>query len=245
MISFAEKTILITGAAGGIGRAAALRFARGGANLALSDLNVLALKKVHDEVAGTGGQVISLQTDISDAASCLDTAKQAAARFGRVDHLVHCAGIYPQAMVADMTDDAWHQLMRINLDGTFHICRAVIPFLSPDSSIVTLASVAGHRGSHSHAHYSASKGAVSSFSKSLALELAPKTRVNIVAPGIIETAMTESLREQKGQALQDNTPLKRFGTADDVAGVIVFLCSDLARFVTGETVHVNGGLYIV
>jgi 3-oxoacyl-[acyl-carrier protein] reductase len=245
MISFAGKTILVTGAAGGIGRATALRLAHGGARVALSDINTDALEPVHEEVAGAGGQVISLQTDISDAASCMDAVKQTTARFGGVDHLVHCAGIYPQAMIAAMSDDAWHQLMRINLDGTFHICRAVIPFLSPNSSIVNLASMAGHRGSYSHAHYSASKGAVSSFSKSLALELAPRTRVNIVAPGIIETGMTQSLLQQQGQALQDNTPLKRFGTADDVAGVIVFLCSDLARFVTGETVHVNGGLYIV
>jgi 3-oxoacyl-[acyl-carrier protein] reductase len=266
MISFSGKTILITGAAGGIGRAAALRFARAGARVALSDINVQALQDVEDEVAdiqrtlrgdeaeagradggdpGTGGQCISLQTDISDSASCTDTVKQTAARFGGVGHLVHCAGIYPESIVAAMSDDAWHQIMRINLDGTFHICRAVIPFLASKSSIVNLASVAGHRGSYSHAHYSASKGAVSSFSKSLALELAPKTRVNIAAPGIIDTAMTDALRRHKGQTLQDNTPMKRFGTADDVAGVIAFLCSDLAAFVTGETVHVNGGLYIV
>lgn len=245
MISFAGKSVLITGAAGGIGRAAALRFAQGGANVALSDINASALQNVHDEVAGIGGQVISVQTDISDAASCKDTVEQARARFGSVDHLVHCAGVYPEVMVADMTDDEWHRLMRINLDGTFHICRAAIPVLSANSSIVNLSSISAHRGSYAHAHYSASKGAVSSFSKSLALELAPATRVNIVAPGIIDTAMTERLREQKGQALLDNTLLKRFGTPDDVAGVIVFLCSDLASFMTGETVHVNGGLYIV
>lgn len=291
MISFTDKAILITGAAGGIGRAAALRFARAGARVALSDINTQALAHVQDEVADiqralqrlpanamgmlgdsenasdahndsahgapagapngqghmqrAGEQVVTLQTDIADGASCADTVKRTATHFGGIDHLVHCAGIYPESMVAAMSDDAWHQLMRINLDGTFLICRAVIPFLTANSSIVNLASVAGHRGSHSHAHYSASKGAVSSFSKSLALELAPRTRVNIVAPGIIDTAMTGALRKQKGQALQDNTPMKRFGTADDVAGVIAFLCSDLAGFMTGETVHVNGGLYIV
>ncbi|NGM86066.1 SDR family oxidoreductase [Parapusillimonas sp. SGNA-6] len=250
MICFKGKNVLITGAAGGIGRAAALRFARAGAHVALSDINAQALKEVESEVAdiqqaNSGAQVMVLRTDITDAASCTNAVDQTAARFGGIDHLVHCAGVYPESMVATMSDDAWHQLMRINLDGTFHMCRAVIPHLTADSSIVNIASIAGHRGSYSHAHYAASKGAVSSFSKSLALELAPKTRVNIVAPGIIDTAMTDDLRKQKGQALLDNTALKRFGTADDVAGVIAFLCSDLAGFMTGETVHVNGGLYIV
>jgi 3-oxoacyl-[acyl-carrier protein] reductase len=250
MISFTGKTILITGAAGGIGRAAALRFARAGAHVALSDINARALKEVENEVADIQrtlptARVTSLVTDITDAASCTHTVEQTAARFGGIDHLVHCAGIYPESMVATMSDNAWHQLMRINLDGTFHMCRAVIPHLTDDSSIVNIASIAGHRGSYSHAHYAASKGAVSSFSKSLALELAPRTRVNIVAPGIIDTTMTDDLRAQKGKALLDNTAMKRYGSADDVAGVIAFLCSELANFVTAETVHVNGGLYIV
>ncbi|MCY1558480.1 3-oxoacyl-[acyl-carrier-protein] reductase FabG [compost metagenome] len=121
----------------------------------------------------------------------------------------------------------------------------MLPHLSDNSSIVNLSSIAGHRGSSEHAHYSASKGAVSSFSKSLAIELAPRTRVNLVAPGIIETPMTTELLREKGQLLLDGTPLKRFGTAEEVAGAIVFLCSPLASFVTGETLHVNGGLYMV
>lgn len=113
------------------------------------------------------------------------------------------------------------------------------------SAIVNLSSMAGHRGSHAHAHYAASKGGVSSLSKSLARELAPKTRVNLVAPGIIATHMTEPLVRDKGQALLDDTPMKRFGSADEVAGAVAFLCSDLASFIIGETLHVNGGLYIV
>lgn len=244
MISFIQKKFLITGAAGGIGRATALKLAKNGAHLALSDINMDALNKVRDELSSCGTDITCHQTDVSDSASCEQTVKEVGDHFGEIDHLVHSAGIYPQAMVADMTNADWQQLMRINLDGTFYICRAVIPYLSQNSSIVNLASMAGHRGSYAHAHYSASKGAMSSFSKSLALELAPNTRVNIVAPGIIETTMTSSLLKQKGPALQDSTPLKRFGTADEVAGAIIFLCSDLASFVSGATIHVNGGLYI-
>ncbi|KAA0893021.1 SDR family NAD(P)-dependent oxidoreductase [Pusillimonas sp. ANT_WB101] len=245
MISFADKTILITGAAGGIGHALASKVLALGANVALSDVNLEALNAVHKELAKDNARVSIHTTDVSDAQSCEQTAQDVAARYGKIHHLVHSAGIYPEKMVADMTDAEWRRLMSINLDGTFYMCRAVIPYLADNSSIVNLASMAGHRGSYSHAHYSASKGAVTSLSKSLALELAPKTRVNIVSPGIIDTPMASSLLQQKGQALLDSTPLKRFGTADEVANVIMFLCSDLASFVNGETLHVNGGLYIV
>lgn len=245
MISFEGKTILITGAASGIAKACASMMAAAGANLALSDINAEALEQVKAELPTCAGRISCHVLDIGDEDACIRAVEAAAALHGKIDHLIHAAGIYPEALVRDMQDADWQKLMRINLDGTFYICRAAIPHLSDDSSIVNLASVAAHRGSFSHAHYSASKGAVISFSKSLALELAPKTRVNIVSPGIIETPMTTGLLRQKGQALLDSTPLRRFGTAEEVAGGIVFLCSPLARFITGETLHVNGGLYIV
>lgn len=244
MISFTGKTVLITGAAGGIGHAAAKKMAALGAEVAISDVNLDAVEAAQKEI-GASGTVSAYRTDVSNEQSCKQTAADVAQRYGKIDHLVHCAGIYPEKLVADMTQNDWRRLMSINLDGTFHICQAVIPYLAQNSSIVNLASMAGHRGSHSHAHYSASKGAVTSLSKSLALELAPKTRVNIVSPGIIDTPMASSIMQQKGQVLLDATPLKRFGTADEVANVILFLCSDLASFVNGETIHVNGGLYIV
>lgn len=245
MISFEGKTILITGAASGIARACASMMAPYGANLALCDINADALETVKAGLAGSAGRISCHATDIGDESSCVRTVAAVAALHGKIDHLIHAAGIYPEALVRDMQDADWQKLMRINLDGTFYICRAVIPHLSDESSIVNLASVAAHRGSFSHAHYSASKGAVISFSKSLALELAPKTRVNIVSPGIIETPMTASLLRQKGQTLQDSTPLRRFGSAEEVAGGIIFLCSPLASFITAETLHINGGHYIV
>jgi 3-oxoacyl-[acyl-carrier protein] reductase len=236
--------ILITGAAGGIGHAVAKKMAALGAELAICDVNLEAVEAVRKEIGATGS-VNAYRTDVADAQSCKQTVANVAQRYGKIDHLVHCAGIYPEKLVADMTEDDWGRLMSINLNGTFHMCQAVIPYLAENSSIVNLASMAGHRGSHSHAHYSASKGAVTSLSKSLALELAPKTRVNIVSPGIIDTPMASSLMQQKGKALIEATPLKRFGSADEVANVILFLCSELASFVNGETIHVNGGLYIV
>ncbi|MGG4605222.1 SDR family NAD(P)-dependent oxidoreductase [Paenalcaligenes sp. Me131] len=245
MLGLEKKTVLITGAAGGIGRALALRLAQAGAQVALCDRDASALEKLEQEIREQGGVAARYAADVSSQPSCQALAKAVAAQFGGIDSLVHSAGIYPESKVAEMSAEQWRQLMQINLDGTFYMCQAVMPYLSERSNIVNLSSMAGHRGSYAHAHYSASKGAVTSFSKSLALELAPRTRVNCVAPGIIETAMTRDLLQEKGQALLASTPLKRFGTAQEVADVILFLCSDLASFVTGETIHVNGGLYMV
>ena len=246
MISFTGKTVLITGAAGGIARATARLMAAHGANVALCDVNAAALEEARTALRTTvdAARISCHVADIGDEAACNATAHAVAERFGHIDHLVHAAGIYPEVLVKDMSSTQWQQLMRINLDGTFYICRAVIPYLSDDSAIVNLASVAAQRGSFSHAHYAASKGAVISFSRSLALELAPKTRVNVVSPGIIATPMTDDLMRQKGPTLMDSTPLKRIGTAEEVAGSIAFLCSSLASFITAETLQVNGGLYI-
>src|SRR5690606_21495768 len=130
MISFAQKTFLITGAAGGIGRATALKIAKHGAHIALSDINLDALNNVRDELADSGADVTCHQTDVSDSASCAPTVTAVPAHSGKIGHLVQSAGVDPEAKVADITGANCQQLMRINLDGTFQICRAVIPHLS-------------------------------------------------------------------------------------------------------------------
>jgi len=246
MIAFTDKTFFITGAGGGIARATALLTARHGANLALSDIDLQALASLKEEILGIApsAQISLHQLDVADAQACRQAADACARTHGGIDHLIHSAGIYPEKRVAEMTEEEWRRLMAINLDGTFHICQAVIAHLREDSSIVNLASLAAQRGSYAHAHYAAAKGAVISFSRSLALELAPKTRVNAVSPGIIATPMTRELLASKGPMLLQNTPLGRLGTAEEVAGSIAFLCSPLASFITGETLQVNGGLYI-
>ncbi|UIN21214.1 SDR family NAD(P)-dependent oxidoreductase [Herbaspirillum frisingense] len=246
MISFVEKTFFITGAGGGIARATALLIAKHGANLALADIDLEALKSLKEEILCIvpKAQISLHRLDVADSQACRQAAETCALIHGGIDHLVHSAGIYPEQRVAEMTEEQWRRLMAINLDGTFHVCQAVIAYLREDSSIVNLASLAAQRGSYAHAHYAAAKGAVISFSRSLALELAPKTRVNAVSPGIITTPMTKELLANKGPMLLQNTPLGRLGTAEEVAGSIAFLCSPLASFITGETLQVNGGLYI-
>lgn len=244
MIDLSSKIIVITGAAGGIGAETARLLSSAGACLALCDRDIVRTHALRDELPGADRVVSCHEMDVADSASCTRSMQEIAEKHGRIDHLVHCAGIYPEGLVSDITDEGWQETLAINLNGSFYVCRAAIPFLAEDSSIVHLASVAGHRGSYGHAHYAASKGAVTSFTKSLALELAPRTRVNAIAPGVIETEMTRTIRDRAGDELLSLIPSRRFGTASDVAGAIAYLCSDLARYVTGATLHVNGGLYL-
>jgi len=243
MITFTEQTLAITGAASGIGAAVARLCHQHGANLVLMDREADALAALADEFA-TPSRVLICPLDVTQSASLAAAFEQAQARFGGIDHLVPSAGIYRPAPLASMTDAEWADTISINLDAVFRTCRAALPHLRDGGSIVTVASIAGHRGSAQHTHYSASKGAILAFSRALAQEVAPRLRVNIVSPGIIATPMTPGLIRERGERLLSQTPLGRFGTADEVAGVIAFLCSPLARFVTGETIHVNGGLYM-
>jgi 3-oxoacyl-[acyl-carrier protein] reductase len=144
-----------------------------------------------------------------------------------------------------MTDAAWRACLAVNLDGTMALCRAAVPHMGEGGAIVTLASIAGHRGSAGHAHYAAAKGGVLAFTRSLAAELSPRgIRANAVSPGLIDTPMIAAMMAERGPSLVAQTPLRRLGTAAEVAGAVLFLASDLASFVTGETLHVNGGLYI-
>ncbi|WP_144636515.1 SDR family NAD(P)-dependent oxidoreductase [Bordetella genomosp. 13] len=244
MISFQNQTVLVTGGAMGIGLATAHLMARHGARVALMDVDATGLRAAADAVGAHGHDVLAVVADVSSPADCDRAVRECQARFGGLDHLVHCAGIYPEALVKDTGDAQWRRLMAINLDGTFYLCRAAQAALRDGGSVVLLASLAAHRGSHAHAAYAATKGAILSFSRSLALELAPRVRVNAVSPGIIATAMTRDLLGQKGAQLLASTPLGRHGSAEDIAGAIAFLCSPLAAFVTGETLQVNGGIYL-
>ena len=241
---FSNKTLLLTGAAGTIGRAVARRFFASGAHCVLTDLDQDALEAFAKELDPHKERVLAVACDATHSAEVDALLAAAHKRFGPLHALVTAAGLYRDALVADMTDEAWRQTLSINLDSVFHICRAVIPYLGPDSAIVNIASLAGHRGSRAHAHYAAAKGAVLSFSRSLAVELAPKTRVNAVSPGLIDGPMVQNLLNLTGRTFIDQTPMKRLGTADEVAGTIAFLCSADASFITAASLHVNGGLYI-
>jgi 3-oxoacyl-[acyl-carrier protein] reductase len=244
-LDFRGRTLVLTGANGGIGREVAKLFGQAGANLVLADVDVNDLETFVSEHLGLASQrVVMLGVDSTRVEDVDALIALAVSHFGEIDFLVPSAGIYLAQPFAQMTDEQWHRTISVNLDGVFYVTRRAANHLSQSSSIVNLSSMAAHRGAFYNAHYSASKGALISLTRSLARELGPKTRVNAVSPGIIDTPMASDLIKTRGADSIAQTPLKRLGTPAEIASVIGFLCSDAAAFITGEVIHVNGGLHI-
>lgn len=247
MTDLKDKVALITGGSRGIGAATALRFAENGAHLAISYLTreAEALKVVAGARA-LGRRAIAIQADVSSLADVRALFDRTLDEFGRVDIVVANAGIWTGGEVEALDEQTWQRTIDVNLKGVYLCCQfgAQQMKLQRSGSIVTVSSTAGQRGEAFHSHYAASKGGIISFTKSLASELGPfGINVNCVAPGWVDTDMSAvPLRDRRGldQIVKD-IPLRRVATADDVAGPILFLASDLARHVTGEVVNVNGG----
>ena len=241
---FSNRTLVLTGANGGIGRAVAEVFYENGANLFLIDLDQKALDEFTASFHGGKGRVRAMGMDVCKPEHATQAAALVKETFAGLDFLVPSAGIYRAEPFAQMTDEQWRTTLSINLDGVFYLTRRLVPLLKENSAIVNLTSMAAHRGAFYNAHYSASKGALISFTKSIARELGPKTRVNAVSPGIIETPMTSDLVQKRGPETKEQTILKRFGAPREIATAIAFLCSEDASFITAEVMQVNGGLYV-
>ncbi|CAM3727457.1 SDR family NAD(P)-dependent oxidoreductase [Bordetella tumulicola] len=246
---FSGRTLVVTGAAGGIGRAVAERFFRDGANVFLLDLDQDALDTLATTLQGGSdptrrARIATMAADLADPEAATHAARLIEQAFGGVDFLVSCAGIYLAEPLAGMSDEQWRRTLSVNLDGVFYLTRRLVPLLREGSAIVNLSSMAAHRGAFCNAHYSASKGALLSFTRSIARELGPRTRVNAVSPGIIETPMTSELLKTRAAESIDQSIVKRLGQAHEVAAAVAFLCSDDASFITAEVLQVNGGLYV-
>lgn len=242
---FTGRVALITGAAGGIGGVLAEMLQASGADLVLADINLAGVEAKAAELSGGAGRVVPVQLNSSDPASIAALVERVEREFGKLDFLVPAAGIYPTALLEDMPFEDWRKVLSINLDGVFLLTQSLLPLMDEGGAIVNLASVAGHRGSLSHAHYSVSKAGIIALTRNFALEIGKRgIRVNAVSPGIIMTSMTDSIRAEKGDLLIAQTPLVRNGEPSETASVIAFLLSEAASFVHGEVVHVNGGLFM-
>lgn len=245
MIDLAGKRILITGGSRGIGKATALLAARAGADVGIMYHQRRAdAEAVARSVRALGRKVFVGGGDLSDANRVSQLFAEAKAALGGLDGFVANHGIWPSAEtpLASLAPERWRETLRVNLDGVFLTTRAALGVLRAGGRIVMVSSTAGQRGEANHADYAASKGAIISLVKSLAIECAPSITVNCVAPGWVDTEMSAVPYAGEGrERIRASIPLQRIATADDVAGPIVFLLSDLAQQITGEVLNVNGG----
>jgi NAD(P)-dependent dehydrogenase (short-subunit alcohol dehydrogenase family) len=240
-----QRIAIVTGAGQGIGRAIALGLAREGARVAIADVNEECANTVKNEIEAAGGRALVIRTDVSNEDSVQAMVERSLQEFGRVDILVNNAGIFPTSPVEEMSEEDWDRVIGTNLVGAFLCARAVVPkFLEQGAGrIISLTSGRAFQGAKNGAHYAASKAGIIGFSKSLALELAPHgITVNVICPGITDTAQPRGHQtEEQIYAQAQRIPLGRIGQPEDLVGPAVFLASDAAAFITGQTLLVNGG----
>lgn len=245
MIDLTGRTVLVTGGSRGVGAAAAELFARAGADVALtcrtrrSDAEAVA-----GRIRALGRRAHVAQGELAEPDTVARIFEEAVSALGGLDFFIANAGIWPPEDVPlrAMPDRRWRETLSANLDAVFLTTRAALRHLRPGGSVVLVSSTAGQRGEAFHADYAATKGALIALTKSLAVECAPGVTVNCVAPGWIDTEMSDAPYANGGRERIERTiPLGRVASADDVAGPILFLCSPLARHVTGEILNVNGG----
>lgn len=243
-----DQIALITGAgrAGkGIGRSIALRLAREGAKIAIADFVAEAADAVAKEVVDMGGEALALYGSVASAEDVEKMVQATVDRFGRIDILVNNAGITRDNLIVRMSEQEWDTVIDTNLKGVFNCTRAVAKLMMRErkGKIVNMASVMGIMGNVGQANYSASKGGVIALTKTTAKELGSRgINVNAVAPGFIQTVMTEEMPEDAKAGIAGQIPLRRLGTPEDVAEVVLFLCSEASSYITGQVIAVDGGM---
>ena len=241
-----EKSALITGATRGIGKQIAITLAKQGYNIALNYRKENEeLENTKKEIEEIGVQVLAVKGDVANFEECENFVKQVIERFGQIDVLVNNAGITKDMLLMRMKKEDFEQVIDTNLVGTFNVTKNVVPYMMKARSgrIINISSVVGISGNAGQTNYSASKAGIIGFSKSLAKEIASRNiLVNAVAPGFIETNMTDVLKDDVKQEIAKNIPLRRMGTTQDVANVVKFLASDDSSYITGQVINVDGGM---
>ena len=237
------KTALITGAARGIGKAIALKFAEEGANIAFTDLAVN--EETEAEIAALGVKAKSYASNAADFQQTEEGVKAVKEEFGSIDILVNNAGITKDGLMLRMTEQQWDAVIAVNLKSAFNVIHACVPVMMRQrgGSIINMASVVGVHGNAGQANYAASKAGLIALAKSIAQEMGPKgIRANAIAPGFIETAMTAQLSDEIREEWKKKIPLRRGGQVDDIANTALYLASDLSSYVSGQVIQVDGGM---
>ncbi len=240
------KTALITGAARGIGKAIALKFAEEGANIAFTDLVIDENgKATEEEIAAKGVKVKGYASNAADFAQTEEVVNQVKEEFGSIDILVNNAGITKDGLMLRMTEAQWDAVIAVNLKSAFNFIHACTPIMMRQrgGSIINMASVVGVHGNAGQSNYAASKAGLIALAKSIGQEMGPKgIRANAIAPGFIETAMTAGLKQDIRDEWMQKIPLRRGGQVEDIANVATFLASDMSSYVSGQVIQVDGGM---
>ena len=244
-MNFNGQTALITGAGRGIGKTIAVKLAESGLDIAIADMNPVS-DDVLREIEEYGTKCLAFQLDVTDIESVDSVVKKIIDETGGIHILVNNAGITKDNLFMRMKPEQWSQVIDVNLNGVFHVTKAVIRTMVKQHSgrIINISSVVGFSGNPGQVNYSSTKSGLIGFTKSLSREVGTRgITVNAVAPGFINTAMTQALNESQQQAILNQIPLGRMGEAEDIANAVAFLASEEASYITGTVLHVNGGMY--
>jgi 3-oxoacyl-[acyl-carrier protein] reductase len=246
-MSLNGKIALVTGAAQGIGRDIALGLAADGADVAICDVNLEAAQKTAADIEAKGRKSLAVKANVAASADVAAMIDQVMEKFGRIDILVNNAGITRDGLILRMKDEDWDLVLSINLKGAFLCTKAALKHMAKQraGTIINIASIVGAMGNAGQANYVASKAGLIGLTKTIAREYANRNvTANAVAPGFIDTAMTQALTDQVRADLAKQIPLGRLGSSEDVANAVRFLASTSAAYITGQVVHVNGGMYM-
>jgi 3-oxoacyl-[acyl-carrier protein] reductase len=242
-----EQVVLVTGGARGIGKAIAENFAKRGAHLVIADISLSSAEETAKEIAATGVRTLALGLDVSKSGEVAAVFEKIVKEFGRIDVVINNAGITRDGLVLRMKEEDWDAVININLKGVFLCSKEAVKLMVKQryGRIVNIASVVAFMGNPGQANYSASKAGIVGLTKTIAKEYASRgVTVNAVAPGFIATAMTDALPDNIKQEMLKSIPVGAFGSVDDVANAVAFLASPGNGYITGQVIHVNGGMYM-